>query len=72
MRCEGCGDRFELSVRGVQRYRAEGREPRCAICRRPHTPLTTEERSRFKLWWIEESGLSISELRELALGLGFG
>jgi hypothetical protein len=27
------------------------------------------ERERFRTWWLEESGLSREELREIAVGL---
>jgi hypothetical protein len=32
--------------------------------------MTEQERERFGRWWIEESGLSTRELREIAVGLG--
>lgn len=64
VRCEGCGDHFELSTRSAQRYASEGREPRCTICRRPCTPLSDDERRRFSAWWRER--FSLEEIRELA------
>jgi hypothetical protein len=32
--------------------------------------MTPAERERFMRWWVEESGLGRSELREIAVGLG--
>jgi hypothetical protein len=31
--------------------------------------LTAEDRERFTRWWLEKSGLSERELREIAVGL---
>ena len=31
--------------------------------------MTLEERQGYWLWWLEQSGLSVDELRELAAGL---
>ena len=60
---------FELSLRREYAHRIEGKEPRCLPCRRPLKPLTDEERERFTRWWLEESGLSMRELYEIAAGL---
>ena len=64
-----CGSRFELATRNERRYRSEGRAPTCETCRRPALKLTPAERERFRRWWLEESGLSRRELREIAVGL---
>src|SRR5262245_16256690 len=68
--CGGCGARFELSVRNEYEHRRRGRTPRCEVCRRPRAELGVEERERFRRWWLEESGLSLDELLEIAVGLG--
>ena len=68
--CDQCGDRFELSVRNEFRHRTEGTRPRCRMCRRPQKPMTDEERARYVDWWLTRSGLSLDELRELAVELG--
>jgi hypothetical protein len=31
--------------------------------------MSEAERKRYQRWWIEESGLSLCELREIAVGL---
>ncbi len=31
--------------------------------------MTPAERERFRRWWLEESGLSLRELCEIAVGL---
>ena len=31
--------------------------------------MTETERARFRQWWLEESGLSLGELREIRAGL---
>src|SRR5688500_1164361 len=64
LRCEQCGDQFELSTRNLQRYRSQGREPRCMLCRRPRLPLSDSEREKFSGWWRER--FSLEELVELA------
>jgi hypothetical protein len=33
--------------------------------------MTPAERERFTRWWLEESGLSLRELREIAVALTF-
>jgi hypothetical protein len=46
-----------------------GTEPKCRACRRPVQPMTLAKRERFQRWWIEESGLDVAELQEIACGL---
>jgi hypothetical protein len=31
--------------------------------------MTEAERARYRAWWLERSGLSLAELREIAVGL---
>jgi hypothetical protein len=31
--------------------------------------MTAGERAKFQAWWLERSGLSLDELREIAVGL---
>jgi hypothetical protein len=69
VRCGGCGDVFQLSVRNEYEHRRKGTTPKCQICRRPPKPLTRAERERYRAWWLEESGLSRRELHEIAVGL---
>ena len=54
--CGDCGTDFPLSTRNAFRARNEGREPRCAMCRRPPRPLSDEERRRFSAWWADRLG----------------
>jgi hypothetical protein len=61
---------FQLSVRNAFRYRKEGRSPLCTLCRRPSLKMSDEGRADYIAWWIERSGLSRAELREIAVGLG--
>lgn len=69
VRCCECEHTFEVSARRERAYRAEGREPRCELCRRPGLVLSDQEREQFKRWWLEESGLSARSLYEIAVGL---
>jgi hypothetical protein len=32
--------------------------------------MTEAERVKYRTWWLERSGLSLVELREIAVGLG--
>jgi hypothetical protein len=41
-----------------------------AMCRRPPRTMTPAERERFQGWWLDESGPSLAELRQIAVGLG--
>ena len=58
-----------LSQRRAGQYRAEGRSPKCETRRRPPIVMTAVERARFKRWWLEESGLSSGELRDIAIAV---
>jgi len=69
VRCE-CGDVFALSVRRAFEHRRAGTSPRCRECRRPPLEMTAEEREKLQRWWLERSGLSLGELREIAAALG--
>jgi hypothetical protein len=40
-----------------------------AVLRRPAIALTPEERERYQRWWIEDSGLTLRELQQIAVGL---
>jgi hypothetical protein len=55
-----------LSARREREHRRQGREPVCATCGRPPIELTDAERERYRQWWLEKSGLSPAELREIA------
>jgi hypothetical protein len=59
-----------LSARREREHRRQGREPVCSLCRRPPIELTDAERERYVRWWVEKSGLSIEELREIATAIG--
>jgi hypothetical protein len=60
---------FDLSVRREYAHRRDGTTPLCLTCRRPPKPMKPEERERYRRWWLEKSGLSVNELREIAVGL---
>jgi hypothetical protein len=60
VRCGGCDERFELSVRNEYRARRDGRVPRCRDCRRPRVPPPVDAYT----YWL--SRFSLSEIEELA------
>jgi hypothetical protein len=64
--CRVCGTRFELTARNVRGWHSRGLDPVCAECRHPSKPVDAQTRVRMRRWWVEESGLSLEELREIA------
>ena len=62
--CCDCGQGFELSARNAQRYRSEGRDPRCRECRRPPRPKPTE---RDRAWWTDR--FTPEEIRDMVEAL---
>ena len=70
MTCADCGDGFDLSSRRAYELRRSARPTLCRTCRRPSVKLTEAERERYLRWWREESGLSMRQLHEIAVGLG--
>jgi hypothetical protein len=53
----------------VSEHRRNGTTTKCRACRRPAIELTSAEREKYRTWWLEESGLSLVVLREIAVGL---
>ena len=62
-----CGVVFSLSARNTREHEKRGTLPLCRGCRFPHPELevSAEERRAYQRW-LEESGLSPAELRDLA------
>jgi hypothetical protein len=67
--CGDCGEHFDLSVRREYAHRLAGTSPKCMTCRRPATVMSEDEREAFVAWWLHESGPSVDELLEIAVGL---
>jgi hypothetical protein len=57
---------FELSARNARANRAAGREPVCRECRNPPKPPDPATMEKMRRWWLEDSGLSLEEVQELA------
>ena len=43
--------------------------PAAHLSRLPDTRMTTVERERYVRWWLERSGLTAREVREIATGI---
>jgi hypothetical protein len=65
VRCGSCGGYFELNPRNIRGWRARGEEPRCHSCRH-HREVDEATAEKMRQWWLEESGLTLDELHELA------
>jgi hypothetical protein len=58
-----CGRPFTLNARSLRRAHRQGRRPVCGSCK----PLGgAGDSEALQRWWIESSGLSFDELREIA------
>jgi len=65
--CASCGLGIDPSLRSVRRARERGKLPVCTDCRRPGRPPPSElELARARRWWIEQSGLALDEIAEIA------
>jgi hypothetical protein len=53
----------------VRVHRQNRTTPTCHDCRNPRRELTPEQRARYQRWWVEQSGLDLDELLEIAAGL---
>lgn len=67
--CPECEEWFWLSGRNSLRHRTAGTRPICGDCRHPVKQPTEEERAELRRWWVEESGLSLVELREIGFSI---
>jgi hypothetical protein len=63
-RCPTCGERATPAL-------AETRAPKrpLEVEHRPQPEMTPAEREKYRRWWLEESGLTRRELREIAVAL---
>lgn len=69
-----CGRQFTLSARNSREHRKRATVPLCRACRFPRAEqaVSAEELRAYPRWWLEESGLSPAELRDLASCLWSG
>ncbi len=62
--CESCGSSFVRSSTAARRARQHARQTLCKPCRYPGA---VEGEDRLQRWWLEESGLELEALREIAV-----
>lgn len=71
IRCLGCGNYYETSARQARRIRKGETRRLCLDCRPlGEDPVAcAEARSEFIRWWLEDSGLTIAELGQVAIAV---
>lgn len=68
IRCAECNEYYETSVRQARRVRKGETRRLCHFCRglEDVKQCTPDQTYKFVMWWVEESGLTRAELREIA------